>query len=140
MAGVSPPGPSHGQRNRATDPMDARDTSPEVRHRDNRVRRYGSEAGRGAGAAGQTPTMGVVVESRTDANSTSRLARWFSLGTPLARPLGEWSGRAVRWTLGPRRLRRHLIQPWSLFRVVRHKLARDPGPPAGDARPGLEAA
>ena len=33
------------------------------------------------GAAGETPTMGVVVESRTDANSTFRLARWFSLGT-----------------------------------------------------------
>jgi hypothetical protein len=48
------------------------------------------------GAAGETPTVGVVVESRTDANSTSRLARWFSLGTPPARPSGEWRGRAER--------------------------------------------
>ena len=39
------------------------------------------------GAAGETPTMGVVVESRTDANSTSRLARWLSLRTPPACPL-----------------------------------------------------
>jgi hypothetical protein len=38
--------------------------------------------------------MGVVVEPRTDAHSTSRFARWFSLGTPPACPLGEWSGRA----------------------------------------------
>src|SRR6266568_5408885 len=38
-----------------------------------------SEAGRGVGAAGETPTMGVVVESRTDPRSTSRLALWFSV-------------------------------------------------------------
>jgi len=31
--------------------------------------------------------MGVVVESRTDANSTSRLARWLSLGTLPTCPL-----------------------------------------------------
>jgi hypothetical protein len=30
---------------------------------------------------------GVVVESRTDVNSTSRLARWLSLRTPPACPL-----------------------------------------------------
>ena len=39
------------------------------------------------GAPGETPTMGVVVESRTDANSTSRLARWLSLGTLPTCPL-----------------------------------------------------
>ena len=76
------------------------DTSHEVRHRDNWVRVMGaSEAGRGVGAAVETPTMGVVVESRTDANSTSRLARWSSLGTPPACPLGgvERPPRMVRF-------------------------------------------
>jgi hypothetical protein len=47
------------------------------------------------GAAGETPTMGVAVESRTDAHSTSRLARWFIVGTRAGvAPLGEWCGRA----------------------------------------------
>ena len=31
------------------------------------------------GAAGETPMMGVAVESRTDTRSTSRLALWFSV-------------------------------------------------------------
>jgi hypothetical protein len=36
----------------------------------------GSEAGRGVAAAGETPTMGGRRRARTDAHSTSRLARW----------------------------------------------------------------
>jgi hypothetical protein len=72
---------------------DARDTSCEVRAPGQMGKGHGSEAGRGVGAAGETPTVGVVVESRTDANSTSRLARWFSRNAT-ACPSGEWSGRA----------------------------------------------
>src|SRR6266487_2740368 len=67
---------------------------------------HGSEAGRGVGAAGGTPTMGVVVESRTDTptrppaslsdrkTSTLRLARPQRKGTGggpfLPRILADW--------------------------------------------------
>jgi hypothetical protein len=89
-----------------------------VRHRGGWVRGQGSEAGRGVGAAGEAPTVGVVVEPRTDADSTSRLALW-SLPERAGVPLGRGGraagalraldrrGRAVRPTFEPRRPSRH---------------------------------
>ena len=51
------------------------------------------------GAAGEAPTMGVVVEPRADAHSTSRLARWFPVGTRAGVALGGVvrPGRKVRF-------------------------------------------
>jgi hypothetical protein len=105
-------------------------------HRDDWVRVTGSEAGRGVGAAGETPTMGVVVESRTDANSTSRLARWTACwrgplrGSGSDRPQGalraiDASARPRSWrTFGPRRLRQHFSLPWLPRTVVRQSAAQ----------------
>jgi uncharacterized protein len=41
-------------------------------------------------AAGESPTMGVVVESRADAHSTSRLARWLLPDARRRGPSTEW--------------------------------------------------
>src|SRR5512132_2541253 len=69
--------------------------------------------------------MGVVVESRTDANSTSRLARWFSLGTPPACPSGSTAAppggalRAIDSTAG-----RSRPSPTTILWVLRRLLSR----------------
>jgi hypothetical protein len=65
------------------------------------------------GAAGETPTMGVAVESRADAHSTSRLAHWFIVGTRAGvAPLGECCGRAFWPAFGG-----NLSLTWLLLRV-----------------------
>jgi hypothetical protein len=51
------------------------DNNCEVCQWDDRVGVAGARRDGGVAAAGETPTVGVVVESRTDAHSTSRLAR-----------------------------------------------------------------
>jgi len=77
------------------------DTGREVRRWGPLDRGHGSEAGRGVGATGVTPTMGVVVAVPDDANSTSRLARLVRFGTRIDAVPWKSGSVAPQATAGP---------------------------------------
>jgi hypothetical protein len=73
-----------------------------------------------SGRRRETPTMGVVVAVPTDANSTSRLARWFSLRTRAGvGSCGKGSGRAAGVLRAASTTR---LRPWAAFGL--HSLRR----------------
>src|SRR5436190_22338458 len=68
--------------------------SREVRHRDDWVRVMGARRDEEWAPPVRLRRWGIVVEPRTDAHSTSRLAPWSLEERAGVAPSGEWSGAA----------------------------------------------